>query len=81
MFPLLQLRVDTAWFLDFDTRAWVDPTGEAKADQEMSNALEADGDKLRQLTGEDHGPMTLEQAIAPEPILSLPDSHPFRRRM
>jgi hypothetical protein len=25
-------------------------------DKEMQKALEADGDKLRQLTGEDHGP-------------------------
>lgn len=26
------------------------------ADREMERALEADGEKLRQLTGEDHGP-------------------------
>lgn len=29
MFPDLLTRLDTAWFLDFDTRQWVDPTGEA----------------------------------------------------
>lgn len=28
-----------------------------KLDKEMTDALKADGDKLRQLTGEDHGPM------------------------
>ena len=27
-------------------------------DREMMKALEADGEKLRQLTGEDHGPWT-----------------------
>lgn len=31
-------------------------------DKEMMKALEADGEKLRQLTGEDHGPWA-----APEP--------------
>ena len=29
------------------------------ADKEMQRALEADGEKLRQLTGEDHGPWVL----------------------
>lgn len=28
-----------------------------KPDKEMQAALEADGEKLRQLTGEDHGPL------------------------
>jgi len=35
-------------------------------DKEMMAALEADGEKLRQLTGEDHGPWDL-----PEPPLEL----------
>jgi len=30
-------------------------------DKEMQKALEADGEKLRQLTGEDHGPFSLER--------------------
>ncbi len=30
-------------------------------DKEMMKALEADGEKLRQLTGEDHGPQALAQ--------------------
>jgi hypothetical protein len=30
---------------------------------EMRKALEADGEKLRQLTGEDHGPWTIAQCI------------------
>lgn len=37
-------------------------------DREMQKALEADGEKLRQLTGEDHGPIwqtTLPFEIAP----------------
>ncbi len=29
-------------------------------DREMERALEADGEKLRQLTGEDHGPWLME---------------------
>lgn len=29
MMPMLSLRVDSPWFLDFDTRQWVDPTGAA----------------------------------------------------
>ena len=29
-------------------------------DREMMRALEADGEKLRQMTGEDHGPLWLE---------------------
>lgn len=29
-------------------------------DREMQEALEADGEKLRQLTGEDHGPWFLD---------------------
>ena len=29
-------------------------------DKEMMRALEADGEKLRQLTGEDHGPVFIE---------------------
>lgn len=29
-------------------------------DREMMLALEADGEKLRQLTGEDHGPWSIE---------------------
>jgi hypothetical protein len=33
-----------------------------KMDREMQRALEADGEKLRQLTGEDHGPWELEEA-------------------
>ena len=32
-------------------------------DEEMMAALEADGEKLRQLTGKDHGPVFLTEAI------------------
>jgi len=31
--------------------------------KEMQKALEADGEKLRQLTGEDHGPFATRMAI------------------
>ena len=34
---------------------------------EMERALEADGEKLRQLTGEDHGPFKLCEVI-PKPV-------------
>lgn len=33
----------------------------AGLDDEMQSALEADGEKLRQLTGEDHGPFELPE--------------------
>lgn len=33
-------------------------------DREMMKALEADGEKLRQLTGEDHGPFEIVQCEA-----------------
>lgn len=36
-------------------------------DREMQKALEADGEKLRQLTGEDHGPWTFEPAVSFSP--------------
>lgn len=32
-------------------------------DREMQRALEADGEKLRQLTGEDHGPFDVAGAV------------------
>ncbi len=35
--------------------------------REMMQALEADGEKLRQLTGEDHGPVFLSDLPAPCP--------------
>lgn len=39
-------------------------------DLEMQRALEADGEKLRQLSGEDHGPWVLEpyDSLAPCPV-------------
>jgi len=54
-------HVGDEWFFDFDRGGWVQ-MGEKYAQQpegfstEMQAALEADGEKLRQLTGEDHGP-------------------------
>lgn len=35
--------------------------------REMQKALEADGDKLRALTGEDHGPFSLDDLFLTEP--------------
>ncbi len=75
MFPLLQTRVDTAFFLDFDTRAWVDPTGEAKQNDDWRYAANLVKDDLSKTE-----PMPKGQSLS-EPILSLPDSHPFRRHM
>ena len=37
MFPMLQTRVDSGWFLEFNTREWVDPTGEAQGPQGSRN--------------------------------------------
>jgi hypothetical protein len=37
------------------------PEGVTALDREMTKALEADGEKLRQLTGEDHGPWDLPE--------------------
>lgn len=40
MLPTLLDRVDTAWFYNFDTKVWVDPTGEAaKADEDQEGSL------------------------------------------
>ncbi len=79
MFPLLQTRVDSAWFLDFDTRAWVDPTGEAAlSEPEPTTTIEQDV-----MTG--HASVQDEEAFeayAPNrEIVRAPDSHPFRRRL
>lgn len=68
MFPMLQLRVDSPWMLDFDTRTWVDPTGEAGREQPTEVAIPQ---------------RTVLEESPPEPDkpTTLPDSHPFRRRM
>lgn len=39
------------------------------SDHEMQRALEADGEKLRQLTGEDHGPYFISE---PDADIDLP---------
>ncbi len=79
MFSQLLDRVDTAWFLDFDTRAWVDPTGEARATQDLGLPEGVTAFDLED-------PKTIHNAIAeavgePEANIRQPDSHPFRRRM
>ena len=49
---------------------------------EMWEALEADGEKLRQLTGEDHGPVFIGEDLypgqAPCPASSPPPTHGWR---
>ncbi len=77
MFNQLVDRVDSAWMLDFDTRAWVDPTGEA---QEAEHNSEQAPDVVTEIALSKPEPMPEGQPL-PEPILSFPDSHPFRRRM
>ncbi len=90
MFSQLSDRVDTAWFLDFDTRAWVDPTGEAASSESETEPTPTEA--LSKLVGFDitddnarpvppKRTVLEESSPQPEPILSLPDSHPFRRRM
>lgn len=39
MLPTLLERVDTAWFYNFETKSWEDPTGEAKADADQAKPL------------------------------------------
>lgn len=39
-------------------------------DKEMVKALKADGEKLRQLTGEDHGPFFIDDET-PQPVPPL----------
>jgi len=82
MFSQLRDRVDTAWFLDFDTRAWVDPTGEAKADYDDTHR-EAETELKQGLQGSPSQSSISEDTveIVREAIVSLPDTHPFRRRM
>lgn len=96
MFPMLQLRVDSPWFLDFDTRQWVDPTGEA-ASVASSAGQELDRLYEEQMIEDTKGPQgslgqssptadlplreVQEESHTYEQVTKLPDSHPFRRRM
>lgn len=77
MFPMLQLRVDSPWMLDFDTRQWVDPTGEAAtgpqgspsqgSPSQGSQSAEADDLPLREVQEESH---TYEQVTKlPEDVI------------
>lgn len=95
MFPLLQTRVDSAWMLDFDTRQWVDLTGEAvseassnnfipigtigRGETKSANSIPKDAVVIDNLTGFAQG--ILEGTSKPNHIVRLDDSHPFRRRM
>lgn len=45
-------------------------------DKEMIRALEADGEKLRAMTGEDHGP----HFVAEDPVAETPQAKPPRQR-
>lgn len=114
MFDLVLERVDTPWFLDFDTRAWVDPTGEARREAETEEAASAASSsssailhtKMPTATGPRPGPQgslgsdhprakhqslqgwidsgtinMVEGTPEPTPTPSLPDTHPFRRRL
>lgn len=92
MFTQLRERMNTAWMFDFDTRQWVDPTGEAALSQSEPALTIID----------DVGPVDWEKALAtPQRIaiegnptsesqresflrssgLTPRDDHPFRRRM
>lgn len=92
MFAQLLTRLDTAWFLDFDTRAWVDPTGEASNLSEATassvpspqgvQSLKVGQADMGSIPTELHTETILEESQPqPEPITKLDDSHPFRRRM
>lgn len=46
-------------------------------DEEMMKALEADGEKLRQLTGEDHGPVFIHDLLEFDDA-GAKDDHPAK---
>lgn len=85
MLGQLMERVDTAWFLDFDTRQWVDPTGQAAGigpveGEDMPFDLGPQG-SLGSEIATPQRTILEESQPQPEPITKLDDSHPFRRRM
>lgn len=77
MLPMLETRVNSAFFLDFDTRQWVDPTGEAALSQSepepAATPLRTTPPAMTVI--DDAGPVDWDKALAPR------DDHPFRRRM
>lgn len=76
MFTQLHSCVDTAWFLNFDTRSWVDPTGEAALSKPEPTMTIIDD------VGPVDWPKIVEETFSDPPnIVKLPDTHPFRRRM
>lgn len=86
MFAQLRTRVDSAWFLDFDTREWVDPTGDAALSKTEPISNEGPQGSL----GLGHTDLmispeaineALESSPEPQPIITQADAHPFRRRM
>ena len=89
MFPLLETRVDSAWMLDFDTRAWVDPTGEAQGaetEPTFTNLSEATASSAPSPQGVQslqvgHADMGSTPAELHTETITPPDSHPFRRRL
>ena len=77
--------VNSFYFYDYDRQGWVtnepaiandpmfkpaEPTQMSGFNKEMQAALEADGEKLKALTGEDHGPKFLSEPVYPsEPTI------------
>jgi len=77
--------VNSFYFYDYDRQGWVtnepavandpmfkpaEPTQMNGFNKEMQAALEADGEKLKALTGEDHGPKFLSEPVYPsEPTI------------
>lgn len=62
MLPKLRERVDTAWFWHFETQSWADPTGEAKAHDEVAEHDAATGGLEAGQVGLD-GPASFEEAM------------------
>jgi len=71
--------VNSFYFYDYDRQGWVtnEPARMNGFTKEMQAALEADGEKLEALTGEDHGPVFLPE---PEPAPTPPEPT-LRRRI
>src|SRR6266446_9601298 len=61
--------VGTEWCYDYDRGGWVQTDLRVEPEplftEAMQQALEADGEKLQQLTGEDHGPYFPAESTLP----------------
>lgn len=62
MLPMLETCANSSWFLDFDTRQWVDPTGEAASAASSAGQMQII---------DDVGPVDWDKALSKGPQGSL----------